>query len=106
MEKVSEYISKHSEPERPVGEKPLSLLQPLAEEVEFQEKGGSFRVEKAGVVLAHAVPKNLPAGLIALTDTNGNIVGYWLVFQNFKSIMSYNSSVDYAMAVYQLSALY
>ena len=68
------------------------------------QSAGSW--EKAGVVLAHAVPKNLPAGLIALTDTNGNIVGYWLVFQNFKSIMSYNSSVDYAMAVYQLSALY
>lgn len=41
------------------------------------------------------------AAVIALTSDNGN--EYWVTYNNFRTIMDYNPSTVYAMAVYQLS---
>lgn len=41
------------------------------------------------------------ASVIALNDSHSS--EYWMAFPNFKSIMQYNPSLNYAMAVYQLS---
>lgn len=48
--------------------------------------------------LAHDI-----AALVALNCTNAQKPEYWLIYPNFRVIMSYNPRVAYAMAVFQLS---
>lgn len=55
---------------------------------------------RRGVKPEQRVKGNLRGKLIEMGNTNND---YWLVFRNFKAIMSYNPRVPYAMAVYQLS---
>ncbi len=47
------------------------------------------------------VDPNTPVGILELEGINGP--EYWVAFNNFYAIMSYNPRVKYAMAVYQLS---
>ena len=56
---------------------------------------------KLGVRPVKKVAPNKKAALIAMHNTDGD--EYWLVFNNFRSIMRYNPSTTYALAVYQLS---
>lgn len=55
---------------------------------------------KRGVKPEHKIKGNLRGKLIEMGKANSD---YWLVFRNFKAIMSYNPRIPYAMAVYQLS---
>lgn len=61
-----------------------------------------LQLEKAGVkplTAAYSVPKKV--GLISLTTDTGS--EFWLAYPNFYVITRYNSSPQYAMAVYLLS---
>lgn len=58
-------------------------------------------LEEQGIKPMQKVPSTMKAHLIAL-DTESN-PQYWIGFENFYVIMSYNPRVNYAMAVYQLS---
>jgi membrane-bound lytic murein transglycosylase B len=54
--------------------------------------------KQKGVEASKKLPTNMRARLIQMGNDK-----YWLVFRNFKAIMSYNPRASYAMAVYQLS---
>lgn len=73
---------------------------------EFANTGWSARRsveewQKRGVVLRDPVPPQMEAMLIRLETANGP--EYWLGFQNYYVITRYNRSLQYALAVYQLS---
>lgn len=58
-------------------------------------------LKKMGIVPLAPVPDSTPAALVALETHDGT--EYWLALNNFYVITRYNRSVNYAMAVYQLS---
>lgn len=60
-------------------------------------------LEQFGVHPKHTVAKGVKTMLIRLDE--GKQTQYWLGFNNFYTIMRYNSSPLYAMAVYQLSEI-
>lgn len=59
-------------------------------------------LEQAGYRPMEPVPADLTAAPIVL---DGETAEYWLTFRNFRAIWSYNNSIRYATAVYQLSQL-
>jgi membrane-bound lytic murein transglycosylase B len=59
-------------------------------------------LEQAGYKPLEPVPANITAAPIVL---DGDSPEYWLTFRNFRAIWSYNNSIRYATAVYQLSQL-
>ncbi len=59
------------------------------------------KLETLGVRFSQQYPAKTSGSLIALDKTEGK--EYWVVFHNFRAIMSYNPNINYAMAVYQLS---
>jgi len=58
-------------------------------------------LEKNGVTLTNPLGAQPRASLVQLQGENAP--EYWVVLPNFKTIMSYNPRIAYAMAVYQLS---
>jgi membrane-bound lytic murein transglycosylase B len=56
---------------------------------------------QAGYKAREPVPAGLTAAAIRLEGDGGD--EYWLTFQNFRAIWSYNHSILYATAVYQLA---
>ncbi|MGH8743915.1 MAG: lytic murein transglycosylase, partial [Burkholderiales bacterium] len=58
-------------------------------------------LQNIGVTPEEDVPGENLASLLALIE--GDETRYWLAFNNFYVITSYNRSVYYAMAVYELS---
>lgn len=58
-------------------------------------------LKKIGIHPDTDAPLNNKATFIELENQHGR--EYWLVFDNFKAIMTYNRSIAYAMAVFQLS---
>lgn len=60
------------------------------------------QLETLGVRFKQDFSPRTPGALVALDKTQGK--EYWVVFHNFRAIMSYNPNINYAMAVYQLSA--
>ena len=59
-------------------------------------------LEQAGYKPLEPVPAGLTAAPIVL---DGDSAEYWLTFRNFRAIWSYNNSIRYATAVYQLAQL-
>ncbi|WP_310054317.1 lytic murein transglycosylase B [Agrilutibacter niabensis] len=59
-------------------------------------------LEQAGYKPLEPIPAGLTAAPILL---DGATDEYWLTFRNFRAIWSYNNSIRYATAVYQLSQL-
>jgi membrane-bound lytic murein transglycosylase B len=59
------------------------------------------KLAKLGAVPMRSAPGDLRAGLLELPRERGR--EYWIALTNFYSIMSYNPSVFYAMAVAQLA---
>ncbi|HYF98043.1 MAG TPA: lytic murein transglycosylase B [Coxiellaceae bacterium] len=59
------------------------------------------QLKQDGVRTSSTLQAQPRASLIELQDENAP--EYWVVFPNFKTIMSYNPRIAYAMAVYQLS---
>lgn len=59
-------------------------------------------LEQAGYRPLEPVPADLTAAPIML---DGETAEYWLTFRNFRAIWSYNNSIRYATAVYQLAQL-
>ena len=78
-----------------------------------QLKGITVNGKKADMTLADLAARGVdisglpsadlgaPVGILQLEGSNGP--EYWVAFNNFYAIMSYNPRVKYAMAVYQLS---
>lgn len=60
-------------------------------------------IRQYGVNANPSLPGEQKAALIAMHDSDHE--EYWLTFQNFHAIMSYNPRTTYAMAVYQLSQI-
>ena len=58
-------------------------------------------LEKQGIYTHHKVLPGQEASVITLNGTKAK--EYWVAFQNLHSIMKYNSSLNYAMTVFQLS---
>lgn len=59
-------------------------------------------LEQTGYMPLEPVPADLTAAPIVL---DGETDEYWLTFRNFRAIWTYNNSIRYATAVYQLSQL-
>ena len=59
-------------------------------------------LEQAGYKPLDPVPPNITGAPILL---DGDSDEYWLTFRNFRAIWSYNNSIRYATAVYQLAQL-
>lgn len=59
------------------------------------------KLRTLGVRFNQNFPARSSGALIALDKTQNK--EYWVVFHNFRAIMSYNPNINYAMAVYQLS---
>ena len=59
------------------------------------------KLEKSGIVMKSHYPSNLAANVFSLD--NQQKTDRWVGFHNFYVITSYNTSLLYAMAVYQLS---
>lgn len=85
--------------------------QPVATQVTFKsDKATRYVNKKSSATISHwkrrgvnpedKVSNRLHAKLIEMGKDNQD---YWLVFKNFRAIMSYNPRTPYAMAVYQLS---
>jgi membrane-bound lytic murein transglycosylase B len=60
-------------------------------------------LKRKGLSPSKKVKNNPLADLITLNNQGEAPNEYWMVFKNFKVIMSYNPRTSYAMAVYQLS---
>lgn len=60
-------------------------------------------LEQAGYRPVQPVPPELTAAPIVLDGDSGD--EHWLTFRNFRAIWSYNNSIRYATAVYQLSQM-
>lgn len=58
-------------------------------------------LEKQGIYTHHKVLPGQEASVITLNGTKAK--EYWVAFPNLHSIMKYNSSLNYAMTVFQLS---
>jgi hypothetical protein len=58
-------------------------------------------LEQAGYRPLSPVPAEITAAPIVLDGEAGD--EYWLTFRNFRAIWSYNNSIRYATAVYQLA---
>ena len=56
---------------------------------------------QAGFKSREPVPAGTTAAAIRLEGEGGD--EYWLTFQNFRAIWTYNNSIRYATAVYQLA---
>lgn len=59
------------------------------------------KLQMLGVYFPQHFPERASGALVALDKARGK--EYWVVFHNFRAIMSYNPNINYAMAVYQLS---
>lgn len=75
-------------------------FQPLLAEG-FKPQRTVGELKKLGIVPLAPVSDDTPAALVALEGREGT--EYWLALNNFYVITRYNRSVNYAMAVYQLS---
>lgn len=83
---------------------PLRRFQVRAERVSFNKRRPDTtlaQLAKLGAVPMRKAPGHLRAGLLKLPRDQGQ--EYWIALTNFYSIMSYNPSVFYAMAVTQLA---
>lgn len=83
---------------------PLRRFQVRADKVKFNQRRPDSTISKLaklGAEPMRRVPGNLRAGLLELPRDRGH--EYWIALTNFYSIMSYNPSVFYAMAVAQLA---
>jgi membrane-bound lytic murein transglycosylase B len=59
------------------------------------------KLRASGYDIDAGIGDDVKAGVIALDEENGS--SYWVVFENFYVITRYNPSVEYAMAVHELS---
>lgn len=83
---------------------PLRRFQVRADQVKFNQRRPDStiaKLAKSGAEPMRRVPGHLPAGLLELPREHGR--EYWIALTNFYSLMSYNPSVFYAMAVAQLA---
>lgn len=60
------------------------------------------RLRASGMTMDRSLMDNLKAGVVGLDGAQKTL--YWVVFQNFYVLTRYNPSVQYAMAVHELSA--
>jgi membrane-bound lytic murein transglycosylase B len=83
---------------------PLRRFQVRADRAHFNRRRPDTtlaQLAKLGAVPMRNAPGHLRAGLLVLPRDRGR--EYWIALTNFYSIMSYNPSVFYAMAVAQLA---
>lgn len=83
---------------------PLRRFQVRADKVRFNQRRPDStlaQLAKLGAEPMRPMPGSLRAGLLELPRDKGR--EYWIALTNFYSIMSYNPSVFYAMAVAQLA---
>lgn len=83
---------------------PLRRFQVRADQVRFNQRRPDSTLAKLarlGAEPMRPAPGNLRAGLLEMPRDRGR--EYWIALTNFYSIMSYNPSVFYAMAVAQLA---
>jgi membrane-bound lytic murein transglycosylase B len=59
------------------------------------------RLRASGYDIDASIGDDVKAGVIALDEEKGS--SYWVVFENFYVITRYNPSIEYAMAVHELS---
>lgn len=95
---VANYFQKHG----------WTSGEPIAELAELQKQHSQWildhphvttlaRFKNLGIVSTIPLPLTLSANLLPLQGAQGT--EYWLVFHNFKVIMTYNNSQNYALAV-------
>lgn len=88
MRNISEYLSKHLESEKPVGDRPEFLLRPLVENITFQDGYGEIEAERRGVKLNIVYgPSNsheamdVAMGSLAVLDKSRAIKKGWKVLE-------------------------
>lgn len=107
---VANYFQKHgwqahepiAEPARVKGRKYLSIA-PAPQKLSKPHLNVAQLAHEGARPAYKHYPPHLTATLFSVTTRRGN--EYWLGFNNFYVITKYNTSVNYAMAVYQLSTL-
>lgn len=103
---IANYLKgEHWQPNQPIATQ-FTHTQPIQEawvssSARAHDTIGSW--EQRGLKPFIKTPPTEKAALITLTQSAGKPVEYWLVYPNFRVIMSYNPRVTYAMAVFQLS---
>lgn len=85
---------------RPIAAKAQIMAQNSTSFVSDKTKKTLIEFKQYGVLPKFPITTADQATLIALM--NSNFPEYWLTFPNFDVIMRYNTSTNYAMAVYQL----
>lgn len=102
---VAHYYAEHGwQPGKPIATKALirnhQQLKDLLNKTSHP-KMTLRQFKKHGIDPRMKLDQDLKANLVKLKGENHPI--YWLTFHNFDVIKTYNSSTDYAMALYQLS---
>lgn len=100
---IGNYLKHHGwQPGNPVtvlakvsGDKYLAVIDPKGKpQYPFKH------LQSKGIIAESLVSPSTKVGLISLE--NKETIEHWLTFNNFKVITTYNNSIKYAMAVYQL----
>jgi len=103
---VANYLQKNGWKPNPFVAQMVTLKGTQYKHFEMNTRQANYplrTLEAAGVTPLHTPPKTAPekAGLIQLETTTG--IEYWLAYPNFYVITRYNTSPQYALAVYLFS---
>ncbi len=102
---IANYLRKNGwQAQQPIAE-PAKVKDTKLKGIETTRKKPKFtlqQLQQHGITGADKLPLTTPANFVELASNSAH-PEYWLAFHNFYVITRYNTSILYAMAVYQLS---
>ncbi len=86
---------------------PVKISSRTCAELTCNQRKPLYRVDqwkRAGVQVPNNIAGTLPASVVLLTMNDGKQEA-WMIFPNFHVITTYNTSINYAMAAFELSKM-